>query len=104
MLHLDGSVKDDKELDACSEHELSCEFYTSCSRLANLLLNCETGGFYLGGESGTIILLSVKFLSMDNDDFFRLPFAKKWRKHSETLGSVMLIFCHFMIASDSPGE
>ena len=41
---------------------------------------------------------------MDNDDFFRLPFAKKWRKHSETLGSVMLIFCHFMIASDSPGE
>ena len=37
MLRLDGSVKDDKELDACSEHELSCEFYTSTKRIANLL-------------------------------------------------------------------
>ena len=34
---LDSSVKDDKELDACSEHKLSCEFYTSTSRIANLL-------------------------------------------------------------------
>ena len=28
MLSLDGSVKDDKELDTLSEHELSCEFNT----------------------------------------------------------------------------
>ena len=34
---LDCSVKDDKELDACLEHELSCEFYTSTKRIANLL-------------------------------------------------------------------
>ena len=34
MLRLGGSVKD-KELDACSEHELSCEFSTS--KIANLL-------------------------------------------------------------------
>ena len=34
---LDCSVKDDQELDACSEHKLSCEFYTSTSRIANLL-------------------------------------------------------------------
>ena len=27
-----------------------------------------------------------------------LPKSRKWRKHSETTGSVMLIFCHFMIA------
>ena len=33
------SVKDDKELGACSEHELSCEFYcgTSTSRIENQL-------------------------------------------------------------------
>ena len=98
MLRLDGSVKDDKELDACSEHELSCEFYTSTSRIENLLQNCETGRFDLGGESGTISLLSVKFLSIDNDVLFRLTFARKWRKLSESLGSVMLIFCHFVIA------
>ena len=28
VLPVDCSVKDDKELDACSEHELSCESYT----------------------------------------------------------------------------
>ena len=34
-MRLDDSVKDDKKLDACSEHD--CEFYTSTSRIANLL-------------------------------------------------------------------
>ena len=27
-----------------------------------------------------------------------LPKSRKWRKHSESTGSVMLIFCHFVIA------
>ena len=31
---------------------------------------------HLEGESGTISLLSVKFLSMDNDVSFRLPFGE----------------------------
>ena len=34
---LDCSVKDEKALDACLEHELLCELYTSTSRIANLL-------------------------------------------------------------------
>ena len=36
----------------------------------------KTGRFYLEEESRTISLLFVKFLSMANDVFFRLPFAK----------------------------
>ena len=34
------------------------------------------GRFDRGGEGGTTSLLSVKFLSMADDDFFRLPDAK----------------------------
>ena len=55
---------------------MSCEFYTSTSRIANLLQNCEIGRCNLGGESGTISLLSVKFLSMADDVLFRVPSAK----------------------------
>ena len=29
MLHLDSSIKDNKKLDACSEHKFSRELYTS---------------------------------------------------------------------------
>ena len=33
---------------------------------------------------------------MDND--ICLPFVKKWRKYSETLGSMMLLLYHFVLA------
>ena len=46
-------------------------------------------------ESWTISLLSVKFLSMDNDVSFRLPFGQK---KLETSGSVMLIIYYFVLA------
>ena len=55
---------------------MSCEFYTSTSRIANQLQNCKIGRSNLGGESGTISLLSIKFLSMANAVLFCLPFAK----------------------------
>ena len=46
----------------------------------------------------TISLLSVKFLSMDNDVFFSLPFARKWRKHSRDIGISDVILYHFVLS------
>ena len=39
-------------------------------------VNCKTGRLGLESERGTISLLSVMFLSMADDVFFRLPFTK----------------------------
>ena len=62
----------------CLTWNTSCHvsFTLQPCRITNLLQIWETGRFNLVGDSGAISLLSVKFLSMANDVFFRLPFAK----------------------------
>ena len=62
----------------CFARDTSCHVRVTLqpSRIVNLLWNCETGWFNIESESWTISLLSVKFVSMADDVFFSLPFAK----------------------------
>ena len=85
---LDSSIKDEKNWMLAWNKSCHVSFTLQPCRIANRyyydsVVNCETGRLDLGGKSGTISLLLVKFLSMANYVLFRLPFAKV--KEMETL-------------------
>ena len=99
VLPVDCRVKDDKET-----RKIGCLLWTWVVMLVIylnpvwLLICCKIAGSILKARAG---LLSVKFLSMANDVFFRLPFAKV--EEMETTGPVILII-EFSVILWSPGK
>ena len=102
MLRLDGMIKDDKELDAflwrfrtrvvISVLHFNPVEWQNCVKL-------QSQRQELDNQAAAWHCLSSFFQwLMISTSVCRLPKLRKWRKYSERTGSVMLMFCHFMIA------